>query len=345
MVSTYCRLTSTCTKLYEDISFVVKTIGGYMYDKVSSIDLAYIAGMFDGDGSFSLIKKKPEAEGRSPLYYPHIQFCNISKNIMEYLNKNLSGNFYTRKAHLRKDGFFRKDVHTWNVQKSTPCKKVLDKIIPFLVIKKERAQFLLQYIIDNPFKRGSVKLSEEALFKREQAYVKMKYMNEDRIVHENLTRKQASSLSDCPEILSYMAGLFDTDGSFSIKKEKQRQNKKSPTYSPVILLSMTDIRGINFIRDNCPYGKTFLVKAKSCKKGIAYRWYVGSKSDCIPFLKAILPYLKLKKDKAEVLLQFCENYSNTSYCRAGITEEELSFRESCYQRLISCNNMGSINLL
>ncbi len=40
--------------------------------KDKEISVAYIAGVLDGDGSFSLIKKH-EKKNRSPLYFPMIQ--------------------------------------------------------------------------------------------------------------------------------------------------------------------------------------------------------------------------------------------------------------------------------
>jgi hypothetical protein len=306
------------------------------------IILAYMAGVLDGDGSFSLMKKPRRKESHSPIYYPLIQIANASKYLIDFVHKEFLGLIHVRKAYIAKDGCERKISYQWKLEKSTSCLPFLNKIIPYLVIKKERAEFLRNYILKNPPNRGSKKISEEILQDRESDYFKMRSFNDHRSSTCSFS-KQCKKNNDNTGFWAYLAGLFDTDGSFSVKKETKDKRMINPKYTAAILLSMTDIRGINKIIENCPFGKYFVVKSRSCLKGMCYRFGIYSKEQCIPFLKNIIPYLKIKMDQAKMLLEFCNKFDHTFYPRNGIPEEELEFRESCYVKIKQLN-MGSINL-
>lgn len=313
--------------------------------KMNEVDLSYVAGVLDGDGSFSLIKRKPRKEGESPIYYPMIQICNLSKNLMDFLVKKLGGIVHTRKSRIGIDGSKRKEVYTWNIQKSPMCLPFLELISPKLVVKKERAEFLKYFIKNNPFLRGSNKVPFDVLQDREKSYIKMKMFNDERKLNCKLSKTKVSELNTSPEFLSYMCGLLDTDGSFSIKKEKRKNECKSAVYSLIVSLSMTDIKGLNRIIENCPYGNITTIKAKTCRTGFTYRWGLYGKKDMTSFLEEILPYIRLKKDKVKIMLEFINGFTPTAYCREGVSQENIDFRESCYQRMQLCENMGSINLL
>ena len=92
----------------------------------------------------------------------------------------------------------------------------------------------------------------------------------------------------------------------------------------------------------CVFGTVCVVKNKSCKRGFHYAWSMASKPDAIDFIERILPYLREKKEQAEILLEFCKKSKNTGYCKGGIPKEELEFRESCYQKIVALNQRGSL---
>lgn len=300
--------------------------------------MAYIAGLFDGDGSFTLCRRKPAKEGQSHLYYPLIQFCNKDKNSLEIIKNIFGGYISKRKEYLNKDGFKRSLSFTLKIDKATLCKPLLQSLVNFLILKKDRAQLLLDFIEKNPFIRGSNKLSEEILKDREADYIKMKFLNDQREVRFNISirNSRVNSKNEC--FWAYLAGLVDTDGSFSIKKEN-RSKVKSPVYSPSILLSMIDSRSIQYIRDNCEYGSIFNVKSKSASQGFCYRFGIYTKNECIDFIKRCLPYLTIKKIQALILLEFCEKYQSCGG-PIGVTNEQNIIREDCYQRLINANKYG-----
>lgn len=298
--------------------------------------LSYIAGVLDGDGSFSLIKKQ-EGNG-SPMYYPLIQLANADRGLIDFIVSGLGGATYTRKPHTSKEGFKRQASHQWKLEKSIKCLPFLNEIAPFLIMKKERAEFLRDYIIQNPFKRGSNRITSDILMKRERSYQKMLNFNEKPTIYtEKLIQKRHVKTSQDPLFWAYVAGLMDTDGSFSIKKESKKKGCNNPVYAPSILLSMTDAKSIYHIVNNYLLGRVFVVKAKSAKNGYCFRFGIYSRGDAIDFLKRCIPYLRVKKQIAEQVLDFCENFK--SYCGPRITpQSQLDFREKCYQNIIKLNN-------
>lgn len=303
-----------------------------------NIRMAYLAGMMDGDGSFSIIKHKTEA---SPLYYPFLQFVSWKKVMIDALKIEFGGSVTTAKPCIRKDGSMGHIMYRWRIRSHDNVKPILEKLIPYLRIKSERASFLLSFIEETPFIRGK-RLSEEALVDKERAYIKMIQSNDWTSLDNNLTTKLAKDISDDSTFWSYLAGIMDTDGSFSVKCQKQNKGThvKNHRYLPVISISSTDTRAINYIRENFPMGKLYIPRNKDCSARFHYQYGIYTKKECIEFLKRIIPFLKGKKDNAELLLHFCENSVNTGYCRAGISADELKFRHDCYIKLVELNKYG-----
>lgn len=303
------------------------------------IKMAYIAGIMDGDGSFSIIKVKTKA---SPLYYPFLQFVNRQKTIIDFLKIEFGGHIIQAAPHICKDGSAGNSVHRWRLRSHNNVKPVLERVIPFLRIKSERASGLLRFIEKTPFIRG-IKLSGDRLAEKERAYIEMMHLNDHRSFDNTLSMIIAKEICEDPIFWSYLAGLMDTDGSFSIKRQVHNKGTHvvNARYLPVISLSMTDTRAINYVRENFPLGKLYIPKNKSCSAGFHYQYGIYTKKECIEFLKRIIPFLKGKKENAKVLLYFCENSTNTLYCRAGVSPAELKFRDACYVKLINLNKYGS----
>lgn len=303
--------------------------GDYRMYKDECYEMSYLAGVFDGDGSFSLIKKI-ENINYSPLYFPLIQFGCRDNVLIETLKSKFGGNYTLSKKHVSQEGFLRNDFYRYKLEKSNRCKPFLEKIIPYLKIKKDRAELLLEYINNNPFKRGSNKLSQEILISRERYYYKMKKLNSERSVKSNL---RSNPIQICKDeyFLSYISGIMDTDGSFSVN---------SSGYCPVISLTMVDCRSIEYISGCLGFGNLSVIKAKSCKTGMAYRWECKKLESVKKFLKSITPYLRAKKETAKCLLEFCEKRTPIKHRRGGIPEEEMKLRKYYHEKVKSLNKYG-----
>jgi len=291
---------------------------------------SYAAGAIDVDGSIYLVKE-------SNLHIPFIQLVKKFGSLISSFKNDfggMTGSLKARQPH-------HAPLHYWRLKGSENCRDFLLKVVQFLVYKKERAEVLSEYIEKNPFVRGKT-LSVEQLIEREKYHVKLGTLNDEAYLKNiSMTAKTHQNTYD-EAFWSYVAGVMDTDGSFSVKRQKGHSETKNLRYIPCIQMSMASLNVINHIRKNCIFGTVCVVKNKSCSRGFYYAWSIGKKQDSAEFIEKILPYLKEKKDQAMILLDFCKNAENTKFCKAGISEKELEFRESCYQKIVALNKRGSL---
>ena len=285
-------------------------------------NLAYFAGIMDGDGSFSLCKKI-EKEGNSPLYYPLIQLSTTNFCLIDMLQKTFGGAVNTRAAYNDKNNISHKTSQRWSLQKRNKCLPFLIEIVDFLSVKKERAQFLIDFINNNPFKRGSNKIFDEIIKNRDVAYIKMQSFNKgiQSLFFKFPVRRKTT---DDTIFWNYAAGLMDTDGSFCLKRERSY-------YSPVISLSMIDHRALYRLIKNCEWGNICHVKANTSRNLHSYRYNICSLDEAIKFLERIIPYLRLKTEQAKILYDFCLKKKEAN----KLTQEQNEFY---YKKIIEINN-------
>jgi len=291
---------------------------------------SYAAGAIDGDGAIYLVKE-------GGLYIPFVQLVKKFGTLISSFKNDFGGivgSLKPKKPH-------HSPLHYWRLKGSENCKDFLLKISQFLIYKKIRSEVLSEYIEKNPFIRGKT-LSPEQIMEREKYHVRLSTLN-DEAYRQNISMVAKTYLNSNDEAFwAYVAGIMDTDGSFSVKRQKGQSDTKNLRYIPNIQMSMASLDVINHIRKNCVYGTVCVAKNKSCVRGFHYAWSIGKKQDSVEFIERILPYLKEKKDQASIVLDFCKNSENTKYCKAGISEEELKFRESCYQKIVALNKSGSL---
>ncbi len=291
---------------------------------------SYAAGAIDGDGALYIVKE-------NCAYIPFVQLVKKFGSLISSFKVDFGGIVGYIKARLP----HHSPLYYWRLKGSENCKEFLKGISKFLVYKKERAQILLEYIDKNPFVRGKT-LSPTQIMEREKYYIRLCTLNDESYVQNISMVTKSYQNTDDLAFWSYVAGIMDTDGSFSVKRQKGHAETKNLRYIPCIQISMASLDVINHIRKNCVYGTVCVAKNKSCKRGFHYAWSIGKKQDSVEFIEKILPYLKEKNDQAMILLNFCKKSENTKFCKAGIPKEELEFRESCYQKIVALNKSSSL---
>lgn len=109
-------------------------------------ELAYIAGLFDGDGCVCILKEK---QGKYRLLRIEASIQNTDLDVIEYLKSCFGGRVWHRKLPSGKT------FGAWALS----CRKAvefLEKIGPFLRIKKDRAILATKiYSITSLEKRGT----------------------------------------------------------------------------------------------------------------------------------------------------------------------------------------------
>lgn len=143
------------------------------------------------------------------------------------------------------------------------------------------------------------------------------------------------------EDLAYAAGLIDGEGCICIQKSSYgTKSNLPPNYALIVVVSTTDAiltpwLHARFGGSVCKFrGYAPLRGLKQV--GMSSRWMVAS-AEAEQFLRAVLPYLQLKKQRAEVALRFRGLISRTG---RPIAEENRALRRGCYEEMRALNQRG-----
>lgn len=107
---------------------------------MKDIDLAYLAGFFDGEGCIQIWKKK---DSRTPLGYGicvTVKITNTNRQILEEYNKLCNGKFSQDKRNEK-----AKIVHGIYYSSYADILIMLSQILPFLRLKKRVADLMISF--------------------------------------------------------------------------------------------------------------------------------------------------------------------------------------------------------
>jgi hypothetical protein len=124
---------------------------------ISDTDRAYLAGIIDGEGGFSITKGV--SKGVTVFYQATVYVVNTDFSLINWLQDTFGGSVYDSTISNIKC----KDKKQWVIRKDG-IERIIRLVYPYLKIKKERAQIMLSYL-------NRVWDSEESF------YIKMKELN------------------------------------------------------------------------------------------------------------------------------------------------------------------------
>jgi len=129
---------------------------------------------------------------------------------------------------------------------------------------------------------------------------------------------------------AYLAGLIDGDGSICLNKEKRRY------YRLNVEVSSRNKDHLEYIQRI--FGGYIVESMKNGAK--LYVWMCrGRQAEAV--LRAIAPYLILKKKQAEIALEYRDMFRNKGKNRFNpLTPEEIKRREEIYNSLRKINRKG-----
>ena len=110
-------------------------------------DVAYIAGFFDGEGSIFISKSKKQ-------YYLGITISNTNLSVLESIQRVMGGEISkspdNRENRLQ---LFRLRLY------SSEAKKFLERLLPYLKIKKEQARLAIEF--QSKMEKGKLTIPKE----------------------------------------------------------------------------------------------------------------------------------------------------------------------------------------
>jgi len=128
---------------------------------------AYLAGLLDGEGSFSIIK----TGGR---YQLHIKIATTTPQMLRWVVKHFGGTIYTKKPFVVN----WRTRYDWQCPSGKATEPLLLSVLPYLTVKKQQANTALKYVRLNGAPCPSV---------REELHQEMMKLNSSRFANRPTT--------------------------------------------------------------------------------------------------------------------------------------------------------------
>jgi hypothetical protein len=110
---------------------------------------SYLAAMFDGEGTFSIYQNNGNyhttVDGEKKQYNftnSRVSITNTNIELMEWLVSHFGGVYYTH----RRAKAVHKIAYDWRPKGKKNTEELILGILPYLVLKKQQANLVLQYI-------------------------------------------------------------------------------------------------------------------------------------------------------------------------------------------------------
>lgn len=257
--------------------------------------------MMDGDGCFAIFKSHHS-------YRPYIGFTNSHRPLIKWAIEMFGGSLQLQKSRVDSAGYVSRDLYHWRLYGPNSSRSFLSAVLPYIKEKKEQVLLLLNYLDLN----GEVNPGA-----REDLFNSMK-----------IAKRSGRVTTDTPNVcghntdFAYMAGVMDAEGHITINRGRRKNTLSynarlgiTNSYKPVLEMAKTLFGG-----SICEAGN---------KKGKPiFIWYLSEKSSIEKALLHLLPYLIVKKDRANLLLEFV---------RLNRTDPK-ELRVSLYERIKVLNN-------
>lgn len=104
--------------------------------KMKKVEIAYIAGIVDGEGCFTILKSKAENTPIKTQYGIRVEFCMCDRGPIELIAKLFERPISTRNLKSGRTGYIA-------LLHSTKASLFIKSVLPFLRGKREQALLLL----------------------------------------------------------------------------------------------------------------------------------------------------------------------------------------------------------
>ena len=117
---------------------------------------------------------------------------------------------------------------------------------------------------------------------------------------------------------AWLAGFIDGEGCLTILKSTRRgKHKDYVDYRPMIVISNTSLRVLNYIQCICGYGSIYQREHIFPNAKLQHSLHIFRKQEILKLCRQLAPYLYLKQKHAKIIIDFCE----------GVVDKEMSYRE------------------
>lgn len=141
---------------------------------------------------------------------------------------------------------------------------------------------------------------------------------------------------------AYLAGIIDGEGCICIHGQKcwnRKRTKRYTYYTLFLTVGNTSYRLLKWLHDN--FGGSLAPAKKKENRRQVWHWNTASKH-AEDILTRVLPYLVIKKDQAELALEFRMSYAGQKPCLyRPLTEDIIQLRERLTAELSGLKKVGA----
>jgi hypothetical protein len=134
------------------------------------VDIGYVAGLVDGEGTVT-ITQQTKYKKQTSQYRTWVYIVNTYKPLIELLKRDLGGSTDVNYDRKRITALRKKPLHRWRVMSHSDVKKILEMVLPYLVVKRRQAELVLQFVKSRQSRPQNTPYTEEetALYKQVRA--------------------------------------------------------------------------------------------------------------------------------------------------------------------------------
>ena len=282
--------------------------------------ICYIAGYIDGDGCL-YIGRYIQNPKNIVVYEYSIQILSVKPSVL-YEFKAQYGGSIRQKA----DRFRHKTPYVWTI-KNKECFELARKVKNKLLDKKKSCSYFIKFIKTIKPNYGTA-ISEQILKTRNKLIDKIREEKHmlDLVTQEKIASlKTCESIKPCEEDFAYLAGLIDAEGCFRVKSWKPK-NKPNKVYAISLEIGNTRFPIFPWLTERFG-GNIVFIPTKGIKRASA-TWNISALA-LSHIINEIIPFLRIKKDTAQRILEFY----NTNLPNGGDRHSE-EFKKLYAEKLI-----------
>lgn len=102
----------------------------------SEVDVAYVAGLIDGDGCIRFQSRKKGRRRRQP----EVSVSNNCLDVLKWLEERFGGRIYCERRRGRRLSY------SWRVFRKDEVRRLLVKVLPYLKVRRRQAELVLYYL-------------------------------------------------------------------------------------------------------------------------------------------------------------------------------------------------------
>jgi len=303
-------------------------LGAFLVKEITSEQAAYIAGIIDGEGTIGIAKGKDTKAKRGISYRLFVSVANTDHKLLDWLQQTDGAGtivFNDRSSFNKKWS----PIWKWTIS-SCASAQLLNRILPWLVMKKPQAELALEFYsrLDVRSGNGCLGLTENQYEYRTAAYEKMRSLK----TQQSPLPIQEGILTQ--EKYAYLAGIVDGEGCISIVRRKTYRGNRRPVYNSMLMIANTQRCLIDWLQRATGFdGSVYVQKTRKAQHRPCWNWTIRMKR-CGAMLQNILPYLVIKADQAKLALEF-NSRARRSPGSIGLNEGERAYQRWAYETMKS----------